>query len=163
MRSSTDPAMPHPSTKTEVLQVRLSQHHSLDIVRLPDERKYRIMFAERFGVERRQFVDITFDEALRVSLFMASVDDRIRTLDLSDDRTLGGKPSNVQPREIQEMLDDESLRTAPFERPELPTASRTLSDDHHVIDDPDHSPIPRLLPEDRETVAATPRIQKPER
>jgi hypothetical protein len=114
---STDPMSPPPTSKSEVLQVPLSKHHSLDVIRLPDERKYRIVFAERFGVQRREFVEVSFEEALRVALFLASVDDRIRTLDLSEERTLGGKPSNVQPREVRDMLDDAALRADAVPRP----------------------------------------------
>jgi hypothetical protein len=57
----------------DVLVLRLSQYHSLDIVRLPKNRKYRIVFAERFGVQRRAFVEISFEDAMSAAKFLASI------------------------------------------------------------------------------------------
>jgi len=63
----------------DVLVLHLSEYHSLDLVRLPGSRKYRIVFAERWGVQRRAFVEISFDEALAVARFLVSVDNNLRT------------------------------------------------------------------------------------
>ena len=56
----------------DVLQLRLSPHHSIDLVRLPKSRRFRIVFAERQGVQRRAFVEISFDDAMRIAKFLAA-------------------------------------------------------------------------------------------
>lgn len=57
----------------DVLIVRLSDYHSLDLVRLPNSKKYRVVFAERFGVQRRAFVEIDYDDANAISKFLGIV------------------------------------------------------------------------------------------
>jgi len=57
----------------DVLCIHLSDYHSLDIVRLPATKKYRIVFAERYGVQRRAFIDINYEDANTISRFLASV------------------------------------------------------------------------------------------
>ena len=57
----------------DVLVIRLSQYHSLDIVRLPKTRRYRIVFAERFGVQKRAFVEVSFEHAMTAAKFLASI------------------------------------------------------------------------------------------
>jgi hypothetical protein len=61
----------------DVLVLKLSQYHSLDLVRLPRSRKYRLVFAERFGVQRRAFVEVSFDQAMTVAKFLASISNPI--------------------------------------------------------------------------------------
>ena len=61
----------------DVLVLKLSQYHSLDLVRLPRARKYRLVFAERFGVQRRAFVEVSFDQAMTVAKFLASISNPI--------------------------------------------------------------------------------------
>lgn len=59
---------------SDVLIIRLSDYHSLDLVRLPGARKYRIVFAERLGIQKRSFVEVSFETALLVARFVASID-----------------------------------------------------------------------------------------
>lgn len=54
----------------DVLVVHLSPYHSLDLVRVPSSRKYRIVFAERFGVQRRAFVEVSYDQAREIAMFL---------------------------------------------------------------------------------------------
>jgi hypothetical protein len=58
----------------DVLVLHLSPYHSLDLVRIPSAQKYRIVFAERWGVQARAFVEITYDEAQAIIRFLAMVD-----------------------------------------------------------------------------------------
>lgn len=57
----------------DVLIIHLSDYHSLDIVRLPKTRKYRVVFAERYGVQRRAFIEVDYEAALAISRFLATV------------------------------------------------------------------------------------------
>jgi hypothetical protein len=89
--------------KSDVLQLNLSRHHSLDVVRLPKSRKYRVVFAERFGVQRRAFVEISFDEAAKLALFLANVEDSIRVPDDDDPPTDPSRPSRLAPMHLRDM------------------------------------------------------------
>lgn len=57
----------------DVLVLKLSDYHSLDLVRLPKSQRYRIVFAERFGVQRRAFVEIDYQDGIEISKFLASI------------------------------------------------------------------------------------------
>lgn len=103
--------------KSDVLQLQLSRFHSLDVVRLPRSRKYRVVFAERFGVQRRAFVEISFEEAHRLALFLASVEDGMRSHDPNDPPTDPSRPSRMPP---QEVIDMEAQRLERDAIPELP-------------------------------------------
>lgn len=61
----------------DVLILRLSPYHSLDLVRIPGTRKYRIVFAQRLGVQQRAFVEITYDQARELADFLGSSDETI--------------------------------------------------------------------------------------
>lgn len=89
--------------KSDVLQLSLSRYHSLDVVRLPKARKYRVVFAERFGVQRRASVEISFDEAARLALFLANVEDGLIVTDEDDPPTDPSRPSNLAPPPLHEM------------------------------------------------------------
>lgn len=93
-----------------VLIVRLSRHHSLDLVRLPQSRKYRVVFAERWGVQRRAFVEVSFEDALTVAKFLANIEDGMGLRDLEEETTDPGRPETVPPIEIREMIDDGDAR-----------------------------------------------------
>jgi len=110
--------------KSDVLQLQLSRFHSLDVVRLPKSRKYRVVFAERFGVQRRAFVEISFDEAHRLALFLASVDDHMsQTSD--DPPTDPSRPSKLPPEEVIDMESARLEREAvPEPLPPLPQIPR---------------------------------------
>lgn len=58
----------------DVLILHLSPYHSLDLVRVPHTQKYRIVFAERWGVQRRAFVEVTFEEAGAIAKFLGACD-----------------------------------------------------------------------------------------
>jgi hypothetical protein len=61
----------------DVLIVQLSPHHSLDLVRIPSTQKYRIVFAERYGVQRRAFVEISYEQACEIAKFFSAGNDDI--------------------------------------------------------------------------------------
>lgn len=89
----------------DVMSIWLSGHHSLDIVRLPRSRKYRIVFAERFGVQRRAFVEVSFDQALALARFLVSIDDHLLIEEeWRDEPTNPGIPSKRAPKEILEIV-----------------------------------------------------------
>lgn len=89
----------------DVMSIWLSGHHSLDIVRLPKSRKYRIVFAERFGVQRRAFVEVGFDQAVALARFLVSVDDYLLLEEeWQNEPTNPGTPSRMPPREILEIV-----------------------------------------------------------
>jgi hypothetical protein len=69
------------ASDSDILQIQLSASHSLDIIRLPKSRKYRVIFAERSGVQRRAFVEISFEQSLKLAKFLANVDSSSRILD----------------------------------------------------------------------------------
>jgi hypothetical protein len=56
----------------DILIVHLSQYHSLDLVRVPSTQKYRVVLAERWGVQRRAFVEISYDQARQIADFLAT-------------------------------------------------------------------------------------------
>ena len=90
---------------SDVLSIRLSSYHSIDLVCLPKSRKYRVVFAERFGVQRRAFVEISFEEAMTLARFLASVENGMRPgADPSDPPTDPARPSMMPPAEVREML-----------------------------------------------------------
>lgn len=89
----------------DVMSIWLSGHHSLDIVRIPKSRKYRIVFAERFGVQRRAFVEINFDQAIALARFLVSVDDHLLIEEeWREEPTNPGTPSRMPPKEIMEIV-----------------------------------------------------------
>jgi hypothetical protein len=55
----------------DILIVHLSPYHSLDLVRVPSTQKYRVVLAERWGVQRRAFVEISYEQARQIADFMA--------------------------------------------------------------------------------------------
>lgn len=55
----------------DILIIHLSPYHSLDLVRVPSTQKYRVVLAERWGVQRRAFVEISYDQAQQIAAFMA--------------------------------------------------------------------------------------------
>jgi hypothetical protein len=97
-----DPKSPKPR---DVLSLALSKHHSLDLVRLPESRRYRVVFAERFGVQRRAFVELTYDEALVVAKFLASISNGMLPLEPEDfdEPTDPGRPRSMPPTVIAEL------------------------------------------------------------
>jgi hypothetical protein len=111
--------------KSDVLQLQLSRYHSLDVVRLPKSRKYRVVFAERFGVQRRAFVEISFEEAHRLALFLASVDDHLRPQTDDDPPTDPSRPSKLPPAEVVDMEVERLERDAvPEALPPIPQIPR---------------------------------------
>lgn len=110
--------------KSDVLQLQLSRYHSLDVVRLPKSRKYRVVFAERFGVQRRAFVEISFEEAHRLALFLASVDDHMSQVS-DDPPTDPSRPSKLPPAEVVDMEVERLERDAvPEALPPIPQIPR---------------------------------------
>lgn len=98
--------MPVERPQDNVLVLRLSKYHSLDLVRIPTTRKYRVVFAERWGVQRRAFVEISFDEALTVAKFLANIDDGMRGVDPQDAPTDPGRPAALPPTEVRELTEE---------------------------------------------------------
>jgi hypothetical protein len=58
----------------DILILNLSAYHSLDLVRVPTTQKYRIVFAERIGVQRRAFVEISYEQAKEIAKFFGASD-----------------------------------------------------------------------------------------
>jgi len=87
----------------DVLVLRLSQYHSLDVVRIPKSRKYRIVFAERFGVQRRAFVEVSFEQAMSVAKFLASIGTSV-----DDD-----EPDKLPPLPLPAPIEPEGTRPYP--------------------------------------------------
>jgi len=116
--------------KSDVLVLQLSRHHSIDLVRLPGSRKYRVVFAERWGVQRRAFVEISFEEALTVAKFLANIEDGMRATDPDDPPTDPERPLTVPPTAIQEVVEN-------GEAHEVATPSAVL---------PEFPPIPPVDP-----------------
>ena len=58
----------------DILIVHLSPYHSLDLVRVPTTQKYRIVLAERWGVQRRAFVEISYAQAVEIAKFLGTAD-----------------------------------------------------------------------------------------
>ena len=91
----------------DVLVLHLSPYHSLDLVRIPSTSKFRIVFAERWGVQRRAFVEVSFDQALEIANFFA-----------------GGVH---QARDVAEIIDpspvDKQIEELPL--PPIPSRTRT--------------------------------------
>lgn len=127
--------------KSDVMQLNLSRHHSLDVVRLPKSRKYRVVFAERFGVQRRAFVEISFDEAAKLALFLANIEDSIRVPDDDDPPTDPSRPSRLAPMHMRDMEQERLERDAipeplpaPPPLPRVPTKPRVITRPKLVVD-----------------------------
>jgi hypothetical protein len=92
--------------KDDVMIVQLSRHHSLDLVRLSQSRKYRVVFAERWGVQRRAFVEVSFEDALTIAKFLANIEDGMHLQDPNDETTDPGRPETMPPVELRQMVDN---------------------------------------------------------
>ena len=57
-------------TRPNLLQLKLSPRHSVDLVRLPERQRYLIVFAERDAFNNRVFADISYDEAAEAAAFL---------------------------------------------------------------------------------------------
>lgn len=64
----------------DVLILHLSPYHSLDLVRIPSSRKYRIVFAMRWGVQQRAFVECSYEQAREVAKFFGASDETVATI-----------------------------------------------------------------------------------
>ena len=141
--------------KSDVLQLNLSRYHSLDVVRLPKSRKYRVVFAERFGVQRRAFVEISFDEAAKLALFLANIEDSIRIPEDFDPPTDPSRPSTMPPPVLREMAEDELDREAvPEPLPPLPQIPRAPTKPSKQVVDPEEDTqlaVPEPLNDDPRT------------
>jgi hypothetical protein len=88
--------------KDDTLHIKLSPHHSLDLVRFPESRKYRIVFTERLGVHHMSFVELNYETALAAAKFLAVLEDGMRPIltqdELEEATTNPGLPSNVLPK-----------------------------------------------------------------
>lgn len=120
--------------KGDVLVLHLSRHHSLDLVRLPKSRRYRVVFAERWGVQRRAFVEISFDEALTVAKFLANIDDGIRGTDPNETPTDPGRPVAVPPLPVQEVIKNGEARGATPQAVSVEISTRPMSIDPKTRD-----------------------------
>jgi len=125
--------------KNDVLVLQISRHHSLDLVRLPKARRYRVVFAERWGVQRRAFVEISFDDALTVAKFLANIDDKMRGTDFDDPPTDPGRPLTLPPIAVQQIVENGETREAvPRAVPvESETTGNTRPIAVDLMDDPD--------------------------
>jgi len=92
-----------PKTNSDVLVLQLSRYHSLDLVRLRKSRRYRIVFAERWGVQRRAFVEVSYDDALAVARFLANIDN---ALEEPEEPTEPERPLALPPQEVKEIAED---------------------------------------------------------
>lgn len=77
----------------DVLILHLSPYHSLDLVRIPSARKYRIVFAARWGVQQRAFVEVSYEQAREVARFFGASDEALAAI---------GDPSPAQARAASE-------------------------------------------------------------
>jgi hypothetical protein len=59
----------------DVLIIHLSPYHSLDLVRIPTTQKYRIVFAQRWAVQQRAFVEVSYEQAHEIIKFFEAADD----------------------------------------------------------------------------------------
>ncbi len=122
---------------SDIFQLQLSSFHSLELVRLPVSRKYRVIFVERTGVQRRAFVEISFDQARRLAKFLANVDSGIHEI---DDGRLPTQPGDSYPSEFpQEMQEGRRSRkatmiTEPMEKIDL-TEDELNHPDRPTLDD----------------------------
>lgn len=106
------PAKPNWPHNPDVLSIWLSGYHSLDVVHLPKQRKFRVVLAERFGVQRRAFVEINYEQAVQLARHLVVVDNatlapRVGSEEdqqFKDEPTNPGKPTNRAPTEILEMV-----------------------------------------------------------
>jgi hypothetical protein len=84
---------------SDVLVLRLSRYHRLDLVRLRQARRYRIVFAERWGVQRRAFVEVSYEDALAVARFLADIDSALGD---PEEPTEPERPLAQPPQEVKE-------------------------------------------------------------
>lgn len=77
----------------DILIIHLSPYHSLDLVRIPSSRKYRIVFAARWGVQQRAFVEISYEQAREVAQFFSANDEALALI---------GDPSPARTRPTSE-------------------------------------------------------------
>lgn len=85
---------------SDILELLLSDTHSLDIIRHPKSRKYRLIFAEKNGVQRRTFVDISFEQALKLAKFLANIDNGMK---LIDDPTPTDRMVKLSPEDLEDV------------------------------------------------------------
>ena len=78
----------------DILILHLSPYHSLDLVRIPSLRKYRIVFAARWGIQQRAFVEISYEQAREVAKFFGANDETIATI---GDPSPTQQPSEPEP------------------------------------------------------------------
>lgn len=95
---------------SDVLVLKLSEYHSLDLVRIPEDRIYRIVLAERFGVQHRQFVEISYEEALTAARFLACIENRMAVLDTKEATTNPGKKLAFPPEPVCEIIGEQKSR-----------------------------------------------------
>jgi hypothetical protein len=77
----------------DVLILHLSPYHSLDLVRVPSSRKYRIVFAARWGVQQRAFVEVSYEQAREIIAFLGATDETIAMIfDPSPAATASSEP-----------------------------------------------------------------------
>jgi hypothetical protein len=133
--------------KENILQIQLSKWHSLDLVRLPKSRKYRIVFAERFGVQRRAFVEILFEEARAIALFLANSEEGMSSPGENfdpptDSGTLPGLPF-FEAFEARDLMSRTTTQSPPDPTAELQAMMKAYVE--HEID-----PIPRPIPPEQD-------------
>lgn len=85
---------------SDTLELQLSDVHSLDVIRHPKGRKYRVIFAEKSGVQRRAFVDISFEQALKLAKFLANIDNGMK---LIDDPTPTDRMPKLSPEDLEDV------------------------------------------------------------
>lgn len=79
----------------DVLVLHLSPHHSLDLVRIPSSRKYRIVFAERTAVQRRAFIEVSFEQAHILAAFLGVDAEDVAVI--ADVAPSGSEPTELPP------------------------------------------------------------------
>lgn len=127
--------------KEDILQIQLSKWHSLDLVRLPKSRKYRVVFAERFGVQRRAFVEISFEEAHAIALFLTTVEEGMSSPRANfEPPTDAGRSGTIEARDLMSRTTTQS--------PPDPTAELQAMMKTYVEEEID--PIPRPIPPEQE-------------
>lgn len=76
----------------DVLILHLSPYHSLDLVRIPSARKYRIVFAARWGVQQRAFVEVSYEQAREVAQFFGASSETLAAIGDPSPATSTGEP-----------------------------------------------------------------------
>ncbi len=97
-----------------VLQVRLGALASLDIVRVPEEQYFLIVFAERGVIQRRTLAQLPYEEAAMIAQFLSNApklppeydpaeeeewDADVEDVDMEDLPT-ASEPSDTTPTEV---------------------------------------------------------------